>query len=92
MKSAASHLYSLDIIDNKTSMSWAIPLPSKDAAFSALHDWVLVHEVELGHKLSQFQIDNGELLSKTCHEFLTAQGYSFRLMAPYTLAHNGHVE
>lgn len=92
VRSATGNLYSLDIVDDKTSMSWAIPIPSKEAAFPALRNWVLAREVELGHKLGKFQIDNGELLSTACRAFLAERGYSQRLTAPYTSAQNGRVE
>lgn len=37
--SSAGNLYSLDILDNATSMIWCIPIPNKAMAFDCFKNW-----------------------------------------------------
>jgi hypothetical protein len=49
--SAAGNRYIMDIIDDFSSYSWAIPLASKSDAFSALIAWEHAHKLECGLKV-----------------------------------------
>ncbi|TFY50468.1 hypothetical protein EVJ58_g11038 [Rhodofomes roseus] len=91
-RSANGNVYSLDIIDDHTSFSWTIPIPSKDAAEPRFEAWANAVETESGEKIRAVQIDNGELLSNDFKAFLARRGISLRLTAAYTSAHNGRVE
>lgn len=90
--SATGNLYSLNIIDDCTSLSWTIPLPNKQVAFDRYRAWHLAREVETGEKIGCVQIDSGELKSSSMETFLNSRGTRLRFTAPYTSAHNGRVE
>lgn len=89
---ANSNLYSLDIIDDFSSMSWTILIPSKDAVEPHFEAWVNAIEAESGKKISAIQINNGELLLKDFKAFLEHCGIALHTRAAYTSAHNGRVE
>lgn len=82
----------MDIIDDHTSMTWAIPLKLKSDAFLHLKAWTLAREEETRLKVGLFCIDNGELKSNEFEEWCRSRGTTIQFMAPYTSAHNGRVE
>ncbi|TFY52252.1 hypothetical protein EVJ58_g10120 [Rhodofomes roseus] len=92
VRSASGNVYSLDIIDDFSSRSWALPIPSKDSAEARFEAWANTVEAETGLRIGAVQIDNGELLSNEFKTFLGRRGISLRQTAPYTSAHNGRVE
>ena len=54
--------------------------------------WEHAWELETGLKVGTYITDNGELKSDKMHNWLASRGTSQLFAAPYTLAHNGHVE
>jgi hypothetical protein len=68
--SAAGNRYIMDIIDDFSSYTWAIPLAAKSDAFPALQAWVLACEVESGLKVGIYRSDNSELKSDYMQDWL----------------------
>jgi hypothetical protein len=54
IRSANNNQYSMNLIDDATSMVWAIPIKLKSAAISALKEWVLRVERETGRTVGIF--------------------------------------
>ena len=82
----------MDIVDDYTSRSFAIPLRSKDEAFPQLQAWQLRVENQTGMKVGTYYCDEGELKSGKTEEWLMSRGTSQVFTAPYTSAHIGRVE
>jgi transposase InsO family protein len=82
----------MNLIDDATSYSWAIPLPLKSSAIKALKTWVLAVERQTGKKVGCFNIDNGELKSAEFIDFCASRGITPRWTSPHTSAQNGRVE
>jgi hypothetical protein len=92
VQSASRHSYVMNLIDDVTSYSWAIPLPLKSSAITALKSWCLVVERQTGKKIGIFNIDNGELKSTEFVNFCASKGISPRWTSPHTSAQNGRIE
>ncbi|CCM06824.1 uncharacterized protein FIBRA_09127 [Fibroporia radiculosa] len=92
VKSLSGNLYALHIIDDFTSYSWSIPLPSKDAALRLFTSWATARMTETNLPLRAVQIDNGELLSAAFRAFLSDRGIQLWRTAAYTSAQNGRIE
>lgn len=90
--STAGNKYILDIIDDFSSYSWSIPLPTKSDAFPALQAWEKARELETSSKVGIYRSDNGKLKSEAMQEWLLSRGTLHHFTAPYTSAQNGRVE
>jgi transposase InsO family protein len=91
-RSWSGRLYSMNLIDDFSSYVWSLPLRSKDEAASILQLWHCVVENQSGHCLKIIVSDNGELVSKSMHDWASMHGIDHQHTAPYTSAHNGRVE
>jgi GAG-pre-integrase domain/Integrase core domain len=92
VQSASGNSYVMNIIDDATSYSWAIPLPRKSSAITVLKTWVPTVERQTGRKVGAFNIDNGELKSTEFIDFCASRGITLRWTSPHTSAQNGRVE
>lgn len=90
--SATGNSYAMNLIDDNSSMVWAIPIPHKSSAIKALKDWVPCVEKETGRSVRLFRVDNGELKSTEYAEFCTSRGIKMQWTSPHTSAHIGKVE
>ena len=92
VKSQAGNLYCMNIIDDFSGYVWSIPIRSKSDAFPALQSWLKAVTVQSGETLRILTTDNGELVSKSMHNWCQSLGIDHQVTAPYTSAHNGRVE
>ena len=70
----------------------SVPLKNKEEAYQYLKAWETARENETGLKVGTYNVDNGELKSEEVRMWLESRGMQLRFTAPYTSAHNGHVE
>ena len=92
VKSRTNNEYVMNIVDDYSSCIWSIPLKGKGDAFADLTAWECARELETGLKVGMYITDNGELKSNNMREWLAFRGTNQLFTAPYTSAHNGHVE
>ena len=92
VKSRTGNEYMMNIIDNYSSCVCSIPLKGKGDAFADLIAWEHTRELETGLKVGTYITDNGEFKSNNMHNWITSRGMNHLFVAPYTSAHNGHVE
>ena len=92
VKSRNGNTYIMNILDDFTDLAWSIPLPDKSSAYSRLKKWEIAHENETGLNVGIYRVDNGELKSDQMAGWLRSRGIQQEFTAPYTSAHNGHVE
>lgn len=90
--SRTGNKYVMDILDDYTSMSWEIPLATKDQALTEFQAWQLRVETATGLRVKLLRIDGGELKSDEMNSWLASRGTSVEYTAPYTSAHIGRVE
>jgi transposase InsO family protein len=90
--SRSGHLYSMNVIDDFSSYVWSLPLKSKSNAGPVLQSWLRAVENQSGHRLKILVSDNGELVSRSTHEWCSLLGIEHQKTAPYTSAHNGRAE
>jgi hypothetical protein len=92
LQSANGNKYSMNLIDDATSLIWAIPIKLKSAAVGVLKEWVLRVERETGRKVGIFRVDNGELKSVEYANFCASRGINPQWTSPHISAHNGRAE
>ena len=90
--SKTRHHFSMNIIDDFSGYVWSLPLKAKSDAASTLITWHRAVENQTGQKLKILITDNGELISRSVHDWCSMHGIDHQLTAPYTSAQNGHVE
>jgi transposase InsO family protein len=90
--SRSGRLYSMNLIDDFSSYVWSLPLRSKDESSSVLQMWHHTMVNQNDHRLKTLVSDNGELVSKSMHEWTSMHGIEHVTTAPYTSAQNGHAE
>jgi hypothetical protein len=82
----------MNIINDFSGYVWTLPLQSKADTCSAFQTWHKAVTVQTGDKLRILVTDNGELVSKSMHNFCLSEGINHQLTAPYMSAHNGRAE
>jgi hypothetical protein len=82
----------MNIVDNYSSRVWSIPLKGKGDTFENLTTWECTRELETELKVGTYITDNGELKSNKMRDWIASRGTNQLFTAPYTSAHNGHVE
>ena len=92
MKSASRNLYVMNIVDDYSSHPWTFCLKLKSDALPTLQTWTRGAEAESRECIGIIRIDGGELKSDVMNAWCNANGYTLQITAPYTSAHNGHVE
>jgi len=92
MKSTSGNLYVMNIVDDYSSHPWTFCLKLKSNVLSTLQTWTHWAEAETGECLGIIQIDGGKLKSAAMNAWCDANSYTLQITAPYTSAHNGHVE
>ena len=92
VKSRTGNNYMMNIVDDYTIFPWSIPLRNKGDAYKYLKAWEIAREAETGLRVGTYIVDNGELKSDEMKHWLESRGMQQHFTAPYTLAHNGHVE
>jgi transposase InsO family protein len=92
VRSRSGRLYSMNLIDDFLSYIWSLPLRSKDEAASILQLWHHAVENQSRHCLKILVSDNGELISKSMHNWASMHSINHQRTAPYTSAHNGRAE
>ena len=90
--SKTGHHFSMNIIDDFSGYVWSLPLKAKSDAASTLITWHRAVENQMGQKLKILITDNGELISRSVHDWCSMHGIDHQLTAPYTSAQNGRVE
>lgn len=75
VRSRNGNYYSMELVDEYTSMIWAITLPSKDVAFQRLQEWERERKVETnGLEVGIYRTDNGKLKSNEMERWLKSKG------------------
>jgi hypothetical protein len=93
VKSAGGKLYSMDLVDDCTSLAWSILLAKKSDAYQALREWEAARLAETGLLPGIYRTDSGtELSNAETEAWLQTNGIWHELSAPYTSAHIGKVE
>jgi hypothetical protein len=87
VESIRHNLYSRELIDKYTDMTWCIPLQSKPQAFPELKQWGDGCRMECGLDVGIYCIDGGELKSDQMREYLTTAGMKLQTTAPHTSLH-----
>ncbi len=90
-KSATGNLYTLDLLDDFSSTTWAFPVPNKSDMAAVFKCFVLAFRAS-GRCICSVQIDNSELVTNEVTALCANLGIRIRHTAPYTSAHNGRVE
>ncbi|TFY77649.1 hypothetical protein EWM64_g6363 [Hericium alpestre] len=87
------HPYSLDLIDDYSSMSFSYLLHHKSEALDAFRVWHASTERSSKHTLGIFQTDNGgEFTADEFEAYLATEGIVYQVLAPYSSAHISAIE
>jgi transposase InsO family protein len=90
--SRTGHLYAMHVIDDFSSYVWSLPLRSKGDASSVFQLWHKHVTTQTNLPLKCLVTDNGELVSKSMHEWCQSLGINHTVTAPYTSAQNGRAK
>jgi hypothetical protein len=83
----------MSLIDNATSMPWAVPLAKKSNAAQALQEWEDERFRETGVRPRIYTTDmGGEFSSAQLKAWFASHGTVHRTTAPHSSAQNGRVE
>jgi len=82
-------LYAMHVIDDFSGYVWSLPLRSKGDASSVFQLWHKHVTTQTDLPLKCLVTDNGELVSKSMHEWCQSLGINHTITAPYTSAQNG---
>jgi len=90
--SRTGNRYIMNLVDDKSSRGWSIPIAKKSDAFPRLQAWEKMVKEETGFEVGIYRMDRGELKSNKMREWLESKGTKQEFTAPYTSAHCGRVE
>jgi hypothetical protein len=90
--SRTGNKYVMNLVDDKSSRGWSVPIPKKSDAFARLQAWEKMVKEETGFEVGVYRMDRGELKSNKVREWLESKGTKQEFTAPYTSAHCGRVE